>query len=152
MDVSKFIIDGNEVNIKDAEARNLIAGLSDDVTTAQNTADGAQNAAKAAQGTADDALTGLDLKQDAASALKYDRASRTFTNVTIPANSDYQFPIPIPDGVTNPRPIYARTTSLSLVITNMYVVSPNMIIYLKNTDDTAVTASNVTVEVTYLYN
>lgn len=65
MDVSKFIIDGNEVNVKDAEGRNLIAELSDDVTTAQNTADGAQSAAEAAQGTANDALSGLDSKQNA---------------------------------------------------------------------------------------
>ena len=56
MEVSKFIIDDNEVYVKDAEGRNLIAGLSDDVTTAQNTAE-------AAQGTANDALTGLKDKQ-----------------------------------------------------------------------------------------
>lgn len=65
MEVSKFIIDDNEVYVKDAEGRNLIADLSDDVTTAQHTADGAQSAAEAAQGTANDALSGLDSKQNA---------------------------------------------------------------------------------------
>ena len=65
MEVSKFIIDGNDVYVKDAEGRNLIAGLSDDVTTAQNTADNAQNAAQAARSAADDALNGLIGKQNA---------------------------------------------------------------------------------------
>lgn len=144
----------------DLQARTLlgdtdISGISETVTgavvelngaveTAQTTADGAQS-------TADDALNGLASKQDVASALKYSRTSKTFTNITIPANSYYTFPIPIPDGVTNPRPIYARNISGTLVILNMYVLGSDMYIQLKNTSDTSITADQ-TVEVTFLYN
>ena len=66
MEVSKFIIDGNDVYVKDAEGRNLIAGLSDDVTTAQNTADGAQRAAEGAQNTADGAQRAAEGAQNTA--------------------------------------------------------------------------------------
>ena len=71
MEVSKFIIDDNEVYVKDAEGRNLIAGLSDDVTTAQNTADGAQSAAEAAQETANQAVNGLNTKQYKITSFNY---------------------------------------------------------------------------------
>ena len=71
MDVTKFVIDGNDVFIKDAQARDSITALSDDVTTAQNTADRAEGKADDAQTTADnaqsaasDALTELAEKQD----------------------------------------------------------------------------------------
>ena len=137
MEVSKFKIGKNIIDIKDAQAR-------DDVVAAMN-------AAQDAQSTADQAVNGLATKQDISTALKYNTASKTFPNVTIPANSDYQFQIPIPDGVTNPRPIYARTSSLSLVMTNMYTVSSNIIVYLRNTSNASVT-SDVTVIVTFLYN
>lgn len=151
----------------DLQARTLlgdtdISGISETVTgavvelngaveEAQTTANGAVTAAGEAMTAAQAAQSTADGKLSPEDALKYDRASKTFTNITIPANSDYQFPIPIPDGVTNPRPIFARATSLSLVVTNMYVVSPNMYIYLRNTSDTPITA-DVTVEVTFLYN
>lgn len=71
MEVSKFIIDGNDVYVKDAEGRNLIAGLSDDITTAQNTADNAQNGAQAAQETANQAVNGLASKQDTITGAYY---------------------------------------------------------------------------------
>lgn len=70
MDVTKFVIDGNDVFVKDAHARDSITTLSDNVTTAQNTADRAEGKADDAQTTADnaqsaasDALTGLSAKQ-----------------------------------------------------------------------------------------
>ena len=55
MEVSKFIIDGNDVYVKDAQARDSITTLSDNVTTAQNTADRAEGKADYAQTTADNA-------------------------------------------------------------------------------------------------
>ena len=144
MEVSKFIIDGNDVFVKDAQTRDSITTLSDNVTTAQNTAD-------RAEGKADYALNGLATKQDASSALKYDRISKEFTNITISANGSHTFQIPFPDGVTNPRPIYARNKSGTLVIVNMYVLGNDMYIQLKNTSDTPI-IEDQTVEVTFLYN
>lgn len=63
MDVTKFVINGNDVFVKDTQARDSITTLSDNVTTAQNTADraegkadDAQTVADRAEGKADDAL------------------------------------------------------------------------------------------------
>ena len=84
MEVTKFVIDGNDVFVKDAQARDSITTLSDDVNTAQSTADRAegkadeaqtvadraegkadeaQTVADRAEGKADDALEGLTGKQ-----------------------------------------------------------------------------------------
>ena len=64
MDVTKFIINGNDVFVKDTQARDSITTLSDNVTTAQHTADraegkadDAQAVADRAEGKADDALS-----------------------------------------------------------------------------------------------
>lgn len=122
-----------------------VVELGESVGTAQTTADGAVTAAQAAQSTADGKLSPED-------ALKAAKASETFTNVTIPSGGDYQFQIPLPDGITNVKPVYARATSLSLACTNMYRVSNTMFVYLSNITNAAITASSVTVEVTYLYN
>lgn len=71
MDVTKFVIDGNDVFLKDAQARDSITTLSDGVTTAQNIAaraegkaDEAQTVAGRAEGKADVAIAGLTEKQD----------------------------------------------------------------------------------------
>jgi hypothetical protein len=91
------------------------------------------------------------LNNNLANCWKIARTNATFTNVTINANGDHQFLIPIPDGVTNIIPIYARATTLSLACTNMYKSSNNMFIYLSNITNTAITKDSITVEVTYAY-
>lgn len=130
MEVSKFKIGGDIIDIKDAQAR-------DDVIAAMNAAQDAQSTA--------------DQKQDAATALKCGQASKTFTNVTINAFTDHQFIIPLPDGITNVKGVFARATSYSLPCSSMYRVGNNMNVYLMNATNANMTASSITVEVTYLY-
>ena len=133
MEVSKFKIGSDIIDIKDAQAR-------DDVVAAMNAAQDAQSTA--------------DLKQDAASAWKIARTTANFSDVTIAANGGgYNFNIPIPSGASNARPLYARNTDGTppLVTTNMYTSSGSFIIRLNNITTTSLTLDNITVEVTYAY-
>ena len=79
------------------------------------------------------------------------KASKTFTNVTIQANTDHQFIIPLPDNINSVIGVYARATAFSLSCTNMYRTSNSMYVYLSNLTNTDLTAQSMTVEVAYAY-
>ena len=139
----------------DLEAREDIAALDTRVETLEN------DTTTAAEVTYDDTSTQLGatdvqgaigaLNNNLANCWKIAKASATFTNVTINANTNYQFIIPLPDGLTNVIGVYARATALSLACTNMYRLSNSMYTYLSNLTNTDITAQSVTVEVVYAY-
>ena len=145
MDVTKFVIDGNDVFVKDAQARDSITTLSDAVTTAQDTAD-------RAEGKADDAQTGLESKQDKLTAWKIGQTSVTET-VTINSLDNHLFVTPIPDGATNVIVLNARSsdTSRTLIPINLYTSSDNMCALMSNQRTSAYTDVSMTIQFTYAY-
>lgn len=132
MEVSKFKIGNNIIDVKDAQAR-------DDVVAAMNAAQDAQSTA--------------DLKQDADDALKVGTVNATFSNITFSANGGvHAFDVPIPEGVNNARPVFARClTTQPLVCSTLYTLAPNMVVHLRNVSNAALTLDSIGVNVTYLY-
>lgn len=101
MEVSKFKIGSDIIDIKDAQAR-------DDVVAAMN-------AAQDAQSTADGKLSPVD-------AWKCGYITRTFNGITIATGGTYDFAFDIPDGVLDAIPVYARSvdTNRPLLPINLF--------------------------------
>lgn len=144
MEVSKFIIDGNEVNVKDAGARSSIAGLTNDVTTAQNTADGAKNAAEAAQGTA-------DMKLNADDAWKIEKTSGT-VELTVASGGSVRLSIPNSKGLSaHILSVRSADRTRTLVPLNMIEDVTTFTVIFYNVGSSAYSSDTMTMEVTYAY-
>ena len=144
MEVSKFIIKGNEVNVKDLGARSLIAGLTDDVTTAQNTAEGAQRAAEGAQSTA-------DMKLNADDAWKIEKTSGR-VELTVAAGGSVRLSIPNPKGLSAYiLSVRSADRTRNLVPLNMLEDETTFTVIFYNACSNAYSSETMTLEVTYAY-
>lgn len=130
MEVSKFKIGNNIIDVKDAQAR-------DDVIAAMNAAQDAQSTA--------------DLKQDANTAWKCAQLTNTFNNITIANNGIYNFTFDKPSGVTNVVPIYARSSNgdRPLIPINMFA-SDNIYCRMYNAGS-AISNTTIVIQITYMY-
>lgn len=137
MEVSKFIIDGNEVNVKDVGARNLINNLTDDVTTAQNTAD--------------DALNRLASKQDASDAWKIEKTSGK-VELTVAVGGTARLSIPNSKGLSAYiLSVRSADKTRTLVPINMMEDTTTFTVLFYNVGSSAYSSETMTLEVTYAY-
>lgn len=132
MEVSKFKIGGDIIDIKDAQAR-------DDVIAAMNAAQDAQSTA--------------DQKQDASTAWKCAQLSKTFNNITIATGSTYDFVFNIPDGVSNACVIYARSADNDrpLIPINIFRYGAEFHNHMYNAGP-SISNATITIQTTYMYN
>lgn len=131
MEVSKFKIGNNIIDVKDAQAR-------DDVVAAMNAAQDAQSTA--------------DLKLNASDAWKCGQLSKTFNNVTITSHSTYGFVFDVPDGATNAIPTYIRSADATrpLIPTNLYRHESQFHAHMLNLG-AELSNATITLQITYMY-
>ena len=134
MEVSKFIIGQDTINIKDAVVRNNVASLQADLQAEHDE-----------RVLVDD---GLNTRLLQAQTVK--KTSKTFTGITINDGTTYTFEIPIPSGDNNAQPLYARSndTTRSLIPINMYRNGSNFNVIMKAVGS-SYTNINPSIEVTY---
>ena len=166
MEVSKFIIDGNDVFVKDAQTRDSITTLSDNVTTAQNTADRAEGKADYAQTTANSAATTAqsaltaaqaaqstaDEKLNTSDAWKCGQLSKTFNDITIATGGTYDFVFDIPDGVTDAFVIYARSADMDrpLLPINIFRYGTEFHNHMYNAGS-SISSATIQIQIIYMY-
>lgn len=131
MEVSKFKIGNNIIDVKDAQAR-------DDVVAAMNAAQDAQSTA--------------DLKLNASDAWKCDRLSKTFNDITIATGGIYIFEFDIPDGISNLTPIYARSADnvRPLIPINMFRDGTKLYVHMYNAGS-SISNAKIMIQATCMY-
>lgn len=132
MEVSKFKIGNNIIDVKDAQAR-------DDVVAAMNAAQDAQSTA--------------DLKLNSTDAWKIGQLTTTEENVTIASGANHTFSAPKPDGISDIIVLNARSSDSirDLVPISMYEGAINIFAVMSNQKSTAYTGESMTIKFTYAY-
>lgn len=150
MEVSKFIIDDNDVYVKDAEARSEIYLHSESLSEIQSEIDSQSVAYSEMFSEVDDDISA---KQDVSSAWKIGQTSVTVENVSIDSLANYNFRAPIPAEVSNVIVLNARSydTSRTLVPINLYTSGGYMNALMSNQRTSAFTNETMTIQFTYAY-
>ena len=131
MEVSKFKIGSDIIDIKDAQAR-------DDAVSAMNAAQDAQSTA--------------DLKLNTADAWKCGQLSKTFNGITIANGGEYDFVFDIPDGATNAVVIYARSADSirPLLPMNIFSHGTEFHNHMYNAGP-SISSATITIQIIYMY-
>ena len=131
MEVSKFKIGENLIDIKDAQAR-------DDVVAAMNAAQDAQSTA--------------DLKLNSSDAWKIATISVTEENVTIASLASHTFSVDIPAGISSVIVLNARSSDSTRTLTpiNLYASPTKMNAVMSNQSSVSMNAT-MTITFTYAY-